>query len=78
MNCEAYSSFQGVSSDYRIVTAKIRLNLRKNVTRTTTAIYYDKALLNNKDIRDKYVISLRNEFDPLQEKKEIHVEFEDF
>ena len=27
MNCEAYSTFEGVSSDHRIVTAKIRLNL---------------------------------------------------
>ena len=30
MNCEAYSSFEGVSSDHRIVTAKIRLSLRRN------------------------------------------------
>ena len=29
MNCEAYSSFEGVSTDHRIVTAKIRLSLRK-------------------------------------------------
>ena len=34
MNCEAYSSFKGVSSDHRIVTAKIRLSLRKNATQT--------------------------------------------
>ena len=26
MNCEAYSSFEGVSTDHRIVTAKIRLS----------------------------------------------------
>ena len=32
MNCEAYSTFEGVSSDHRIVTAKIRLSLRKNAT----------------------------------------------
>ena len=32
LNCEAYSLFEGVSSDHRIVTAKIRLSLRKNVT----------------------------------------------
>ena len=25
VNCEAYSSFEGVSTDHRIVTAKIRL-----------------------------------------------------
>ena len=29
INCEAYSSFEGVSSDHRIVRAKIRLSLRK-------------------------------------------------
>ena len=29
MNCEAYSTFEGVSSDHQIVTAKIRLSLRK-------------------------------------------------
>ena len=32
MNCKAYSSFEGVSSDHRIVTAELRLSLRKNAT----------------------------------------------
>ena len=68
MNCKAYSSFEGVSSDHRIVTAKIRLSLRKNVTRTATTKHYDLALLNNRDIRDKYVLELRNRFETLQEK----------
>ena len=36
MNCEAYSSFEGVSSDHRLVTAKSRLSRRKNATRTAT------------------------------------------
>ena len=56
MNCEAYSSFEGVSSDHRIVTAKIRLSLRKSTTRTAATKQYDLALLNNRDIRDKYVL----------------------
>ena len=51
MNCEAYSTFEGVSSDHRIVTAKIRLSLRKNATRTATTKHYDWALLNNRDVR---------------------------
>ena len=67
MNCEAYSSFEGVSTDHRIVTAKIR----KNATWTATTKHYDWALLNNKDIRDKYVLELRNRFETLQEKTEI-------
>ena len=50
MNCEAYSSFEGVSSDHRIVTAKIRLSLRRNTTQIATTKHYDWVLLNNRDI----------------------------
>ena len=70
MNCEAYSSFEGVSSDHRIVTAKVRLSLRKNATRKATTKLYDWALLNNRDIRDKYALELRNRSEALQEKTE--------
>ena len=70
MNWEAYSSFEGVSSDHRIVTAKIRLSQRKNATRTATNKHYDRALVNNRDITDKYVLELRNRFKTLQEKTE--------
>ena len=70
MNCEAYSSFEGVSSDHRIVTAKLRLSLRKNDTRTATTMHYNRALLNNREIRDKYALELRNRFKTLQEKTE--------
>ena len=55
LNCEAYSSFEGVSSDHRIVTAKIQLSLRRNTARTTTTVLYDWSLLNYRDVRDKYV-----------------------
>ena len=70
MNCEAYSSFEGVSFDHQIVMAKLQLSLRKNATRTATTKHYDWALLNNRDIRDKYVLDLRNRFKTLQEKTE--------
>ena len=70
INCEAYSSFEDVSSDHRIVTAKIRLSLQKNTTWTVTTKHYDWALLNNRDIRDKYVVELRNRSETLQEKTE--------
>ena len=70
LNCEAYSSFESVSTDHRIVTAKIRLSLRKNDKRTATTKHYDWALLYNKDVRDKYVLELRNRFETLQEKTE--------
>ena len=81
MNCEAYSSFEGVSSDDRIVTANIQLSLRKNATWTATTKHYDWALLNNRDIRDKYVLEFRNRFGTLQEKTEIvtpNDEYENF
>ena len=70
MNCEAYSSFEGVSSDHRIVAAKIRLSLRRNATRIATTKHDDWVLLNNRDIRDKYVLEWRNRFETLQEKTE--------
>ena len=69
MNCKTYSSFEGVSSDHWIVTAKIWLSLRKNATQTATTKHYDWALLNNRDIRDKYVLELRNRFETLQDRK---------
>ena len=70
MNCETYLSFDGVSSDHRIVTAKLRLNLRKNATRTATSKHYDWVLRNKRDFRNKYVLELRNRFETLQEKTE--------
>ena len=35
-----------------------------------TTKHYDRALLNNRDIRDKYVLELRNRFETLKEKTE--------
>ena len=40
----------------------------KKATRTATTKHYDWDLLNNRDIRDKYVVELRNRFETLQEK----------
>ena len=70
MNCEAYSSFDGVSSDNRIVTAKIRLSLQKKVTGTAATKHYDWALLKNRSISDKHVLELGNRFETLKEKTE--------
>ena len=75
LNCETYSSFEGVSTDHRTVTAKIRLSQRKNATRTST-VHYDWALLDNRDIRDKYTSAHRKKYDALQEqKKNTHCEW---
>ena len=52
LNYEVYSSFEGVSSNHRIVTAKIRLSLRRIATRTRTTVYYDWPQINNRNIGD--------------------------
>ncbi len=67
LDCEAYSSFDGVSSDHRLVRAKVQLSLRRSEIITTRTVHNDWYLLNNKDIRDKYTLTLRNKFDALQE-----------
>ena len=54
---------------------------KKNATRPVTTKQYDWALLNNRDIRDKYVLELRNRFEALQEKTEKGIpndEYENF
>ena len=38
LNSEVYSSFEGVSFDHQIVTAKMLLSLRRNTTQTTTTV----------------------------------------
>ena len=81
MNCEAYSSFEGVSSDHQTVMAKIHLSLCRNAVQTTTITHYDWSLLNNKDISNKYMFTLRNKFDVLQEISETSTpndEYENF
>ena len=54
-------------SDHQIVMAKIRLNLHRNVAKTATAAHYNWSLLNNRDIHDKYTLTLRNKFDAFLE-----------
>ena len=67
LNCETYPSFEDVSSDYRIVTTKIRLSLRRNATRTTTTVHYDWSLLNHRNIRGTFTLTQGNKFDALQD-----------
>ena len=50
-------------------------------TGRTTSIHYDWSLLNNRYIRDKYTLTLRNKFDALQEILETPIpndEYENF
>ena len=47
--------------------AKIRLSLQRNAAKTTTTVHYNWSLLNNRDIRDEYILILTNKFVALQE-----------
>ena len=67
LNCEAYSSFEGVSSDHWIIRAKIHLSLRKVAVQIISIAQYHWSLLNSRDISNKYTITQRNNFDTLQE-----------
>ena len=63
MNCEAYSTFEGVSSEHRIVSAKIRLSIRANKPKAASSPRYDSSpLLSNDHIRNRYTITVRNRF----------------
>ena len=56
-----------MSSDHRIVTAKICLSLRRNTTQSVKTKHSDWSSLNNRDICNKYTITQRNKFDALRE-----------
>ena len=71
-NSEAYSPFEGVSSDHRIDTTKIRLSLRRNKTETVKIKRYDWFSLTSRNISNEYKIIVRNKFDTLLEISETH------
>ena len=51
------------------------------MTQTTTTVHYDWDLLNDRDSRDEYALTLRNKYDALQENTETHTpndEYENF
>ena len=66
-NCEAYNSFEGVSSDHRILSIKVQLSLRANKKKSSIKPSFDwKQLSSNADIRHKFTITLQNRFSQLQ------------
>ena len=70
-NCRAYTSFISVASDHRIVTANIQLSLRANKNKSCRIKPYDWSnLKNNADIRNKFIIEVKNRFEALQNDEE--------
>ena len=57
------------------------MSLQRNVAQKTTTVHYDWSLLHNRDLRDKYTLTLRNKFNALQEISETQIlndEYENF
>ena len=80
-NSKAQIDYIFINKKWKNSTDSIKPTKKKNATRSATTKHYDWALLNNKDIRDKYVLELRNRFETLQEKTEIGTpndEYENF
>lgn len=69
LNAEAYNTFASVGSDHRIVSAKIRLSLRKSRTMSRKKLFDWKALA-DKDLREHYNIEVRNRYQPLVDMEE--------
>ena len=65
------SSFEGVSSDHRIITATICLSLYRN-KKQSKPTHFDWSSPNNRDISDEYLATVRNKFDIFQEISETH------
>ena len=57
-NCEPYSSFSSIGSDHRVLTASLKLSLRKRHT-PAGRINYEWSLLRNSTLADHYTISVK-------------------
>ena len=81
LNCGAYSSFEGVSSDHRIVTTKICQGLCRNTKQTAQTTFYDWPSLNDWYINNKYTITVKNKcinFHEISETLIVNDEYENF
>ena len=65
LNSEAYNTFCSVSSDHRVVSAKIRLSLRTQ-KRPKRNFYDWEEFSRRPDLQEKYSVLIRNKFRPLQ------------
>ena len=66
-NCEAYHSLEGISTDHRIVSLRIKHSLRANKKKSNTKIAYNwEYLINNEDLQNQFSTSLRNRYNILQ------------
>ena len=66
-NCQAYHSLEGILTDHRNVSLRIKLSLRENKNKSNTKIAYNwEHLINNEDLQNQFSTSLRNRYNILQ------------
>ena len=79
MNSECYSSFASIGSDHRIVSAKIRLSLRRKATPQQKQRYNWKSLRSDALVREQFSLELNNKWEALyDESKTITEQYEAF
>ena len=81
LNCKAYLPFKGISSNHRIVMAKICLSQLRNKKQTVKTTHYDWSSLTNGDISNRYSVTVRKKLDTLQDTSErytLNDEYENF
>ena len=64
-NCEAYSSFESVNTDHRIVSANVRLSVRAHKPKKRTNIFRWDALRTDDNIYSRFSVSVKNRYESL-------------
>ena len=74
LNTEAYSCFDSVNSDHRLVSTKVRLSLRANKT-TGRRVKHDwQTFSTNLDLQQRYTVEVRNRYQTLKREEETATE----
>ena len=61
-NVEACSFFASIGSDHRVISARLKLSLRKVETPAQKKLYNWSALSNNEELHHQYTIQIRNRY----------------
>ena len=66
LNCNAYNTFEGVSSDHRIVSGTFQLSLRATKKQSQTSPRLDwKQLKSDPHLKDRFCLALSNRYEAL-------------
>ena len=65
MNSEAYSSFESINSDHRIVTARVRLSVRANKPKKRTNMLRWDTLSSDDTVHSQFSVAVKNKYQAL-------------